>query len=228
MVSLLRVLQAQHELKWLTKGGVRPQPVPAHCRASGFAHTVRQGLLGSNRQLCYSPPICLCIAFVMIALGKNTVSPGSQGGTAVGTGLNTRKGFAERFASAVADDTGLPFETAPNKFEALAAHDAVVEASGALSVVAVSLMKVCRTQSLACHVEAAQHVRSALPLPMARERGRPVCLCRCARSGAWLVIGHDDVAQGSSCWLSDAPMGVSQGSGFGLPVAPLCTQRRVS
>ena len=65
----------------------------------------------------------------------------AQGGTAVGTGLNAKKGFAERFAAAVADDTGLPFVTAPNKFEALAAHDAVVEASGALSTVAVSLMK---------------------------------------------------------------------------------------
>lgn len=66
---------------------------------------------------------------------------GAQGGTAVGTGLNAKKGFAERFAAAVAGDTGLPFVTAPNKFEALAAHDAVVEASGALSTVAVSLMK---------------------------------------------------------------------------------------
>lgn len=112
--------------------------------ASGFVHTVWQGLLGSNRQLCYSPPICLkYIAFVIIALGKKLCRLAAQGGTAVGTGLNTKKGFAERFASAVADDTGLPFETAPNKFEALAAHDAIVEASGALSVVAVSLMKVC-------------------------------------------------------------------------------------
>ncbi|KAK9822231.1 hypothetical protein WJX81_002402 [Elliptochloris bilobata] len=66
----------------------------------------------------------------------------AQGGTAVGTGLNAKKGFAERFAAAVAEVTGLPFVTAPNKFEALAAHDAIVEASGALSTVAVSLMKV--------------------------------------------------------------------------------------
>jgi fumarate hydratase class II len=65
----------------------------------------------------------------------------AQGGTAVGTGLNTKKGFAEKFAAAVADDMGLPFVTAPNKFEALAAHDAIVEASGALSTVAVSLFK---------------------------------------------------------------------------------------
>ncbi|KDD72853.1 fumarate lyase, partial [Helicosporidium sp. ATCC 50920] len=56
--------------------------------------------------------------------------------------LNAREGFAEAVADAVAADTGLPFVTAPNKFEALAAHDAVVEMSGALNTVAVSLMKV--------------------------------------------------------------------------------------
>ena len=66
----------------------------------------------------------------------------AQGGTAVGTGLNTRPAFAEAVAAEVAEATGLPFVTAPNKFEALAAHDAVVEASGALNVVAVSLMKI--------------------------------------------------------------------------------------
>ena len=66
----------------------------------------------------------------------------AQGGTAVGTGLNTRPAFAAAIAAEVAEATGLPFVTAPNKFEALAAHDAVVEASGALNVVAVSLMKI--------------------------------------------------------------------------------------
>jgi len=66
----------------------------------------------------------------------------AQGGTAVGTGLNTVEGFAEQVAAQVAADTGLPFVTAPNKFEALAAHDAFVEASGALNTVAASLMKV--------------------------------------------------------------------------------------
>ncbi len=66
----------------------------------------------------------------------------AQGGTAVGTGLNSRVGFAERFAEEVARITGLPFVTAENKFEALAAHDALVEASGALNVIAVSLMKI--------------------------------------------------------------------------------------
>ncbi|CAO3667010.1 unnamed protein product [Umbelopsis vinacea] len=66
----------------------------------------------------------------------------AQGGTAVGTGLNTRKGFDEKVASAIATLTGFPFVTAPNKFEALAAHDAIVEAHGALNTVAVSLMKI--------------------------------------------------------------------------------------
>jgi len=66
----------------------------------------------------------------------------AQGGTAVGTGINCKAGFAEKFASHVEKITGLPFITAPNKFEALAAHDALVELSGALNVLAVSLMKI--------------------------------------------------------------------------------------
>jgi len=66
----------------------------------------------------------------------------AQGGTAVGTQLNTLAGFDVRVAQVLSEDTGLPFETAPNKFEALAAHDAIVEASGCLNCVAVSLMKI--------------------------------------------------------------------------------------
>ena len=66
----------------------------------------------------------------------------AQGGTAVGTGLNTKIGFDKKFASKLAHITGKPFVTAPNKFEALASNDAVVEASGALNVLAVSLMKI--------------------------------------------------------------------------------------
>ena len=64
------------------------------------------------------------------------------GGTAVGTGLNTPKGYAELVAQEIAKETGLPFITADNKFEALAAHDAMVETSGALKQLAVSLMKI--------------------------------------------------------------------------------------
>ena len=56
--------------------------------------------------------------------------------------MNSKKGFDTALAAAVANDTGLPFVTAPNKFEALAAHDAVVEMSGALNTVAVSLYKI--------------------------------------------------------------------------------------
>jgi fumarate hydratase class II len=64
------------------------------------------------------------------------------GGTAVGTGLNTPKGYDVLVAKKIADLTGLPFVTAPNKFEALAAHDAMVELSGALKRSAVSFMKI--------------------------------------------------------------------------------------
>jgi fumarate hydratase class II len=66
----------------------------------------------------------------------------AQGGTAVGTGLNTRPGFADKFAAQMAKETGLPFVTAPNKFSALAGHDALVFASGALKTVACALMKI--------------------------------------------------------------------------------------
>ncbi|PKP85013.1 MAG: class II fumarate hydratase, partial [Alphaproteobacteria bacterium HGW-Alphaproteobacteria-2] len=66
----------------------------------------------------------------------------AQGGTAVGTGLNTRKGWDTRVAAKIAGITGLPFVTAPNKFEALAAHDAMVMFSGALKTVAASLYKI--------------------------------------------------------------------------------------
>jgi fumarate hydratase class II len=64
------------------------------------------------------------------------------GGTAVGTGLNTPEGYSEHVAAKIAELTGQPFVSAPNKFEALAAHDAMVELSGALKRVAVSLMKI--------------------------------------------------------------------------------------
>ncbi len=66
----------------------------------------------------------------------------AQGATAVGTGLNTRVGFGDAFAAEVAVLTGLPFVSAPNKFEAIAAHDTIIEVSGALNVVAASLNKI--------------------------------------------------------------------------------------
>ncbi|WP_424928164.1 class II fumarate hydratase [Amaricoccus tamworthensis] len=77
-----------------------------------------------------------------VTAALHNIYPLAQGGTAVGTGLNTKVGFAEAVAAKVADITSLPFVTAPNKFEALAGHDALVEMSGALKTVAASLFKI--------------------------------------------------------------------------------------
>jgi fumarate hydratase class II len=90
---------------------------------SGYAHQVSQGILRIHKVL---PEIYEL----------------AQGGTAVGTGLNTRVGWDRRVAAKIAEITGLPFITAPNKFEALAAHDAMVMFHGALKTVAVSLFKI--------------------------------------------------------------------------------------
>ncbi|MFN3613333.1 MAG: class II fumarate hydratase [Rubrimonas sp.] len=90
---------------------------------SGYAHQVRQGIARVEQAL-------------------ENIWPLAQGGTAVGTGLNTRPGFAEKVAEEIARITGMPFRTAPNKFEALAAHDALVELSGATKTVAASLFKI--------------------------------------------------------------------------------------
>jgi fumarate hydratase class II len=90
---------------------------------SGYAHQIAQGIARVERAL----PQLYELA---------------QGGTAVGTGLNAKKGFAEAFAAEVAKLTKLPFVTAPNKFEALASHDALVDVSGTLNTLAVSLMKI--------------------------------------------------------------------------------------
>ena len=90
---------------------------------SGYAEQVKRGRLRIEQCL---PRLC------ELALG----------GTAVGTGLNASPEFAERVARKIAELTGLPFVTAPNKFEALAAHDTMVETSGALKTLAGSLMKI--------------------------------------------------------------------------------------
>jgi fumarate hydratase class II len=90
---------------------------------SGYAHQVRKGI---ERVKACLPDIHEL----------------AQGGTAVGTGLNTKQGFAEMVARNMGEITGLPFVTAPNKFEALAAHDAMVMFSGALKTVAASLFKI--------------------------------------------------------------------------------------
>ncbi|WP_299147835.1 class II fumarate hydratase [uncultured Tateyamaria sp.] len=88
----------------------------------------------------YTHQVAMGIQRVNDALGR--IYELAQGGTAVGTGLNTQVGWAEAVAAHMADITDLPFVTAPNKFEALAAHDAMVEISGALKTVAASLFKI--------------------------------------------------------------------------------------
>ena len=88
----------------------------------------------------YAAQMQLGIARVEACLPR--IWPLAQGGTAVGTGLNAKIGFAEEFASQVARLTGLPFVTAANKFEALATHDAIIELSGAYNVLAASLLKI--------------------------------------------------------------------------------------
>ncbi|WP_417524009.1 class II fumarate hydratase [Marinovum sp.] len=88
----------------------------------------------------YTHQIAMAIQRVKDGLGR--VYELAQGGTAVGTGLNTPEGWGEKVAANMAEITGLPFVTAPNKFEALAAHDAMVEISGQLKVVAASLFKI--------------------------------------------------------------------------------------
>ena len=96
---------------------------------SGYTHQVKKGIERVNA--------CLPDIYEL-----------AQGGTAVGTGLNTRKGWAEAVAAHMADITGLPFVTAPNKFESLAAHDAMVMFSGALKTVAGSLFKIANDMRL--------------------------------------------------------------------------------
>ena len=88
----------------------------------------------------YTHQVAMAIARIESALPR--IYELAQGGTAVGTGLNTPVGWGEMVAQNMAQITGLPFVTAPNKFEALAAHDAMVEMSGALKTAAVSLFKI--------------------------------------------------------------------------------------
>ncbi len=88
----------------------------------------------------YAHQLAKSIQRVETALGD--IYELAQGGTAVGTGLNSPKGWGERVAANIAEITGLPFRTAPNKFEALAGHDAMVAMSGALKTVAASLFKI--------------------------------------------------------------------------------------
>lgn len=104
-------------------------PITLGQEFSGYAEQVR---LGSKR----------------IASTLSSLMPLAQGGTAVGTGLNARKGFAEQVAAEIARLTGLPFLTAPNKFEALASNDAMVFVHGALSALAAGLFKIANDMRL--------------------------------------------------------------------------------
>ncbi|MEO0665526.1 MAG: class II fumarate hydratase, partial [Pseudomonadota bacterium] len=107
----------------------------------GRTHTMDATPLTLSQEFSgYAHQVAMAIARVEAALPR--IYELAQGGTAVGTGLNTPKGWSETVAAHMADITGLPFVTAPNKFEALAAHDAMVEMSGALKTVAASLFKI--------------------------------------------------------------------------------------
>ena len=98
-------------------------PVTVGQELSGFVVQLNNGIKAIKNSLAHVAELAL-------------------GGTAVGTGLNTPKGYSELVAQKIATLSGNPFVTAPNKFEALAAHDALVEAHGALKTVAVALMKI--------------------------------------------------------------------------------------
>jgi fumarate hydratase class II len=124
-------------------------------KAAEFSHIVKIG----RTHLQDATPVTLGQEFsgyaMQVKLGIDRAKeclkrlyPLAQGGTAVGTGLNCAKGFPEAFAKKVAALTKQPFVTAENKFEALAAHDALVEASGTLNTIAVSLMKIANDMRL--------------------------------------------------------------------------------
>jgi len=115
------------EFKYVVKIGrthfMDATPLTLGQEFSGYVSQLDHGLRAINNTLSHLAELAL-------------------GGTAVGTGINTPKGYSENVARHIAKLTGLPFITAENKFEALAAHDAIVETHGALKTVAVSLMKI--------------------------------------------------------------------------------------
>jgi fumarate hydratase, class II len=98
-------------------------PITVGQELTGYVSQLDHGLRAINNTLAHLSELAL-------------------GGTAVGTGINTPPGYSEKVAAKIAELTGLPFITAENKFESLAAHDAIVETHGALKTVAVSLMKI--------------------------------------------------------------------------------------
>ena len=129
--------------------GLRKLHAALHGKAEAFANIIKIGrthtqdatpLTLGQEFSGYAHQGAMGIARIEAALPR--IHELAQGGTAVGTGLNTKHGWAEAVAGHMAQITGLPFVTAPNKFEALAAHDAMVEMSGALKTVAASLFKI--------------------------------------------------------------------------------------
>ena len=128
MERLMKTLEAKsNQFKTVVKIGrthfMDATPVTVGQELSGFVAQLKHGIKAIRNSLDHLSELAL-------------------GGTAVGTGLNTPEGYAENVAANIAKLSGLPFITAENKFEALAAHDAIVEAHGALKTVAVSLMKI--------------------------------------------------------------------------------------
>lgn len=116
-----------NEFKHIVKAGrthlMDATPLTLGQELSGYVSQLDHGLLALRNTLAHLSELAL-------------------GGTAVGTGINTPKGYSDKVAENIALLTGLPFITAPNKFEALSAHDAIVETSGALKQLAVSLMHI--------------------------------------------------------------------------------------
>jgi fumarate hydratase class II len=149
-------IAAAIEIKQRLDPALRALEAAFAAKSEAFAAIVKIG----RTHLQDATPITLGQEFsgyaAQIAYGLerlDAVTPGlhrlAQGGTAVGTGLNTARGFAEMAAARIARITGLPFVSAPNKFEALASHDALVFAHGALNTVAASLFKIANDIRLA-------------------------------------------------------------------------------
>ncbi len=133
----------------VTLPGLRKLQAALAAKAAAFEHIIKIG----RTHMMDATPLTLGQEFGgyafqaaqgvrRIEAALTNIWPLAQGGTAVGTGLNTKPGFDASIAAEIATITGLPFVTAPNKFEALAAHDALVEMSGALKTVAASLFKI--------------------------------------------------------------------------------------
>ena len=142
-------ISAYRMLVDITLPGLRKLQATLAQKADDFQSTVKIG----RTHFMDATPLTLCQEFGGYAtqLKKSIetienalphLSEVALGGTAVGTGLNTPVGYADKVAAHIADISGLPFVSAENKFEALAAHDAIVEAHGALKRTAVALMKV--------------------------------------------------------------------------------------